>query len=47
MAVGIGNDGEGDLGVADFVDVFDPFVVRGEVVGALGDVLAIFQDIWT
>jgi hypothetical protein len=44
VAVGIGNDWEGDLGVADFVDVLDPFVVRCEVVGALRDVLAIDQE---
>jgi len=47
MAVGISDDGEGHLGVADFVDVFDPFVVRGEVVGALRHVSAISPGIWT
>lgn len=36
VAVCVGDDGELDAGVVDFVDVGDPFGVRGEVVGALG-----------
>jgi len=35
VPVGVGDDGELQLRVADFVDVADPAVVRGEVVGAL------------
>lgn len=35
MAVGIGDDGELDVGVTDFVDVFDPLVVGSEVICAL------------
>jgi hypothetical protein len=40
MAVSISNDGELDRGVANFVDVLDPLVVRGEIVCALCDMLA-------
>jgi len=35
VAVCVGDDGELESGVVDFVDVRDPFGVRGEVVGAL------------
>jgi hypothetical protein len=35
VAVGIGYDGEGDVGVSHFVDVFNPAVVRGQIVCAL------------
>jgi hypothetical protein len=35
FAVGIGNDGELDIGVANLVDVFDPFTVGAQVVGTL------------
>jgi hypothetical protein len=36
VAVGVGDDGELDGGVGGFVDVADPAVVGGKVVGALG-----------
>jgi hypothetical protein len=35
MAIGIGNDGEGDFCVRYLVDVRDPLIVRGEVIRAL------------
>jgi hypothetical protein len=40
VTVRICDDREGDLCVANFVDVFDPLVVRCEVVGTLHDMLA-------
>jgi hypothetical protein len=36
-AVCVGDDGELQRGVVDFVDVRDPFGVGGEVVGGLED----------
>jgi hypothetical protein len=35
MAVGVSDDGELNGGVGGFVDVLDPAVVGGEVVGTL------------
>lgn len=35
LAVGIGDNGELDIGGGDFVDVFDPLAVGADVVGAL------------
>lgn len=35
LAVRIGDNGELHIGRGDFIDVFDPFVVRANVIGAL------------
>jgi hypothetical protein len=35
LALGVGDDGEGELGAGDLVDVLDPGVVRLGAVGAL------------
>jgi hypothetical protein len=35
MAVSIGDDGKRNSSVADFVDILNPLVVRGEIVRAL------------
>lgn len=39
LAVVVGNDGEGEVGVVDLVDVLDPGVVRVDVVGTQSDEL--------
>jgi hypothetical protein len=45
MAVSIGDDGKRNSSVADFVDILDPLVVRGEIIRALYGLLAHCQ-IW-
>jgi hypothetical protein len=35
VAVGIGDDWEGNLSVGDFIDVFDPVIVRSKIICAL------------
>jgi hypothetical protein len=37
----VGNDGEGETGLGDFVDILDPFLVRVESVGTQADELDI------
>jgi len=39
LAVGVGDDGEGEVGGGDVVDVFCPGFVGGEVVGGEADEL--------
>lgn len=39
LAVVVGNDGEGEVGVVDLVDVLDPVVVRVDGVGTQSDEL--------
>lgn len=39
LALAVGNDGEGEVGVIDLVDVLDPGVVRVDVVGTQSDEL--------
>ena len=36
MPIRVGNDGKGEAGLGDVVDVGDPAIVGGEVVGRLG-----------
>jgi hypothetical protein len=40
MAIGVSNNGELDRGVADFVNILDPLVMRGEIICTLCGILA-------